>query len=371
MNAMNPQIGIAAIATYEPPRKLGNEWFGTNLSRKFVHHTGTQSRPISSVDEVTMGFLAVKNLREETGCELRDCAAIVFVSPSFVPMNMARKFLAPQLRENEKLRRAARELAKRMGIVNRPFLGINWFCSGYAKALSLVRHSIAPAVNLQKSQFILVVTAGRISRITNYACAQSGPLFGDMATATMLSRNDSHKYPVYFNLKAAFAEKLPATGVFFNFEMSSNIVFPRDEAVAQEEPVENGNEAPQKLVFSLDGLGIAEVAPKAMANAVSKTLAAKQINPAALRFVVPHQAGTGIVRLAAMKLEQIGIGAEVVNGITGQVGNVSSSSIPFALKQSWQRLEGLIACPTAAVGDPGKPEVSQGCILLESLRKCA
>ena len=93
---------------------------------------------------------------------------------------------------------------------------------------------------------------------------------------------------------------------------------------------------------------------------------AAQCPPETIRFVVPHQAGTGIVRLTSMKLESLGIRGEIINGLTRAIGNVSSSSIPYALKQSWDRLEGMIACPTAAVGTPGKAEVSQGCVLLES-----
>ena len=71
-------------------------------------------------------------------------------------------------------------------------------------------------------------------------------------------------------------------------------------------------------------------------------------------------------RLTAMKLEEIGIRGEIANGITSRVGNLSSSSIPFALKQLWNNLHGLVACPTAAVGNPGEAKIAQGCLLLQS-----
>jgi hypothetical protein len=67
-----------------------------------------------------------------------------------------------------------------------------------------------------------------------------------------------------------------------------------------------------------------------------------------------------------MKIEAAGIRGEVINGQTTNVGNVSSGSIPLALRNLWSRLSGTIACPTAAVGEPGKTEVSQGCILLRA-----
>jgi len=103
-----------------------------------------------------------------------------------------------------------------------------------------------------------------------------------------------------------------------------------------------------------------------MSAALNKILLATGIRPDKVRFVVPHQAGTAIVRLTAMKLEEIGIRAETANGLTAHVGNLSSSSIPFALKQLWHRLEGTIACPTAAVGNPGVAKISRGCLLLEA-----
>jgi hypothetical protein len=69
-----------------------------------------------------------------------------------------------------------------------------------------------------------------------------------------------------------------------------------------------------------------------------------------------------------MKMESLGIRGEVVNDIVGQVGNVSFCSIPYALQKKWGRLHGIIACPTAAVGNPGEREMSQGCVLLRTTR---
>jgi len=70
--------------------------------------------------------------------------------------------------------------------------------------------------------------------------------------------------------------------------------------------------------------------------------------------------------LTAMKLEEFGIGGEVINGLTQHVGNISSSSVPYALQQNWDRLRGTIICPTAAVGLPGHASLTQGCIILKA-----
>src|SRR5438477_10487366 len=105
--AISPGIGISAIAIYEPPWVLGNDWFGDTIPRKFVHHTGIESRCISLEDEITMAIRAVRSLQREIGCDLKDCAAIVFASPSFVPLAVARKYLDPEHAEEAQLRRAA------------------------------------------------------------------------------------------------------------------------------------------------------------------------------------------------------------------------------------------------------------------------
>jgi hypothetical protein len=103
-----------------------------------------------------------------------------------------------------------------------------------------------------------------------------------------------------------------------------------------------------------------------MSAAVVGALEAAGLSGADVDFVVPHQAGTGIVRFTGMKLDEYGVAGELVNGLTRRTGNISACSIPHALKQTWGRLAGLIACPTAAVGSPGRPEVLQGCILLRA-----
>lgn len=352
------QVGISAIAVHEPPWMLGNDWFADMLSRKFVQHTGILSRHIATEDEITLGTRAVENLQREVNCDLRDCAAIVFVSPSLIQRSVARKYLDEQAVRLESTSRAARQFARRLGIAATPCYGINWGCSGYSKALAIVWRHILPAMHLQRNQFILVATASRISRITDYGCKQTAPLFGDLATVTILSPIDSEKYPVHFDLVFAGAEMQATEGVFFNYGLRDNVVMPTPDG--------GRSHAVQRLVFSLDALGICDAAPRAMAAATTKALHETQIRPEQVQFLLPHQAGTGIVRFAAMKLEEGGIHGEVVNGLTSEVGNVSSCSVPYGLRKTWDRLQGIVVCPTAGVGNPGEAKVSQGCIILQS-----
>jgi 3-oxoacyl-[acyl-carrier-protein] synthase-3 len=355
---LSSRLGISGIAAYEPPWVLSNDWFGDTIPRKFVHHTGIESRPISLEDEVTMSIRVVRNLQRETGCDLNDCAALLFVSPSFVPLSAARRLFDRQRAEQERLRRAAQQLALRLGDLDCLATGLNWFCSGFSRAVAVAQHRIAPRLALGPNQFILVVTASRISRITDYSCKQTAGLFGDLATATLLAPANSRKYPIHFEILHADAEKQPTDAAYFDFHLRQNVPLPRNGGGREH--------ASERVVFSLNGMAIADIAPRAMSNATTKALDATGVRPGDVRFVIPHQAGSRIVEFTGMKLEAAGVRGELINGFTRHIGNVSSGSIPYALKKTWGRLTGIVACPTAAVGSPGIAEVSQGCVLLRS-----
>jgi len=182
-----PPLGIAAIAIHQPAWEVGNAWFGDAMPRKFAQHTGIEARGISLDDEVTMGLAAVRNLQRETGARLADCRGILFVSPSFIPPSAARRFLPPAAAAEERPGRAARQLARALNAPRCRTVGINWFCCGYSRALALVSKRWAPRLALGRDEYLLVVVATRISRITNFACRQTGGLFGDMASATLIA----------------------------------------------------------------------------------------------------------------------------------------------------------------------------------------
>jgi len=353
---LSKTVGISAIATYEPPWVLGNDWFDGTLSRKFVQHTGILSRRISQEDEVTMGIRAVQNLQSQTGCDLRNCVAVVLASSSLIHGYVARRYLGKEHARRENFGAVAQEFVERLGIPSVRVFSLNWGCSGYAKAMEIAARYAARRPRLRRDQFILVVTVNRTSKITDYGCKATAPIFGDFAQATLLGGDESHRHPMQLALVYAAAERQPADGAFFNYHLRENVAVPA--------PAGGRAFEPRRLVFSLDMMGLGDAAPRAMANAAAKALQATNIHPEEVDFVVPHQAGTGVIRLTAMKLEELGIRGEVINGLTQHVGNISSSSVPYALQQNWDRLHGTILCPTAAVGRPGHASLTQGCLIL-------
>jgi 3-oxoacyl-[acyl-carrier-protein] synthase-3 len=356
MTSAGPPLGIAAIAVHQPGWELENSWFASTMPRKFAHHTGIEARGISVDDEVSMGLQAVRRLQRDTGCDLSGCRGMIFVSPSLIPPVIARRHLSTALAEEERPRRTARRLARDLGMSSCRTMGVNWFCCGYARALSLVVNRWAGRLELGPNDFLLVVVATRISRITDFGCSQTGGLFGDMASATLLAPVTSRRHPVHFEIVHARAERRPTDRPVFDFHLRGEVPIPAPDG--------GRIRAEQRLVYSLDGMAVAEIAPRAMSECVAASLRDTGMTGAAVDYVVPHQAGTGIVRFTGMKLEELGVGGELINGLTRRTGNVSACSIPHALERSWERIGGLVACPAAAVGSPGRAEVLQGCVLL-------
>ncbi len=355
--AFSKTFGISAVSTFQPPWILANEWF-ESMPRKFVKQTGILNRPVSTENEVALAIHATENLIRESGCDMRDCAGIVFTSPSFIPSRMARKYFNAEHARSEQLNRAADQYVRRMNIQPRRVAATNTFCAGFAKALSIIKYKFAPTIQLLPDEFLLILTSSCISRITDYSCQETAAIFGDLATATLISRSDSVKYPIRFELLDAVVEKIATSRPFFDFSCRHHVL----------SPAANGGKRfdAERVVFSLDGMGIADSATRAMAHAASEMSEVVGFRPDRVQHILPHQAGTAIVRLTEMKLRDAGFTGEVINGMTSEIGNVSSGSVPFAISKKWDQLDGNILCPVASVGPPGKSLVMQGCIALRS-----
>ncbi|MBM4058334.1 MAG: hypothetical protein FJ275_08880, partial [Planctomycetes bacterium] len=258
-------LGISAIAVHEPAWHLDNGWFGDTMPRKFSRHTGIQSRGVSLVDETTMALAAVRRLQRETGCHLADCRGLMFVSPSFIPPAVARRVLDPVTAAAERPSVAARRLANALGLTASRTVGINWFCCGFSRAVELVQQRWAPRLGLRRGEYVIVVVATRISRITDYGCGQTGGLFGDMASATLLTTPANRRHPIHFEIVYAAAERRPAERPAFDFHLRRDVPVPS--------PRGGRIVADERLVYSLDGMAIAELAPRAMAAATTSSLA--------------------------------------------------------------------------------------------------
>lgn len=356
-------FGIAAIAAYRPPWRLSNDWFSNHseLGRKFERFTGIRERGISPFPEDEVGALAVRNLVSATGCRLDDCVGLVLTASSIVLPKVLKDMGYPQPFDTPLV--AARKICRKLDINPPVVFGVNWGCSGYGLATTIARKWMAK--DLQRNQFILVVTANCTSRILDFGDPKSGPLFGDFSTATLITRANHPSLPARFRLVNSFAHYRTIEGPYFHYEVRKNVLEPRCNG--------GNHRVAQKVCFTLGetlaGVGspIGADAAEAMAQTASEGISQVEIRPDQVDFLVPHQAGKKIGEWFAMKLPKDLGKAAIVDGVVADNGNVSSSSIPYALLQNWEKLHGTIVCPMAGVGRGQKAEMSRGCIVLQEI----
>jgi 3-oxoacyl-[acyl-carrier-protein] synthase III len=124
----------------------------------------------------------------------------------------------------------------------------------------------------------------------------------------------------------------------------------------------------QRFCFWLDGDIIYKHAPQIMASTASRALESFGIEPGEPSYIVPHQAGAGIGRWFDRFRSELGIAGEVVNGCCSESGNITSCSLPYTFAKNWDRLHGLVVCPTAGVGNPGEAIMSCGCAAFRRVR---
>ena len=131
----------------------------------------------------------------------------------------------------------------------------------------------------------------------------------------------------------------------FDYQLRENVIVP---TAAGGRGIE-----PRRVVFSLNMMGLGNRPALAMADATAKAIQATGIQPEEVDFVVPHQAGTSVVGLTAMRLEQLGIRGEVINGLTRNVGNISSSVSALRLEAELAAIAGHDRLPNSRGGQTG------------------
>lgn len=190
-------------------------------------------------------------------------------------------------------------LQHKLGIKNCPAFDLNSACSGFSYALSVADQYIKSGF----AQYILVVGAECYSRIMDWTDRSTCVLFGDGAGAILLGRG--HEAGVY-------STDIHADGAYTEF-LQSPLPYPNlDEGSAIHM---NGREVFKRAVATLE-------------STVDATLAANDMKPEDIDWLVPHQANMRIISAVAKKLNMCM--DKVIVTIEKQ-GNTSAASIPLAL----------------------------------------
>ncbi|MDR2441055.1 MAG: ketoacyl-ACP synthase III [Planctomycetaceae bacterium] len=193
---MTVQAEIRSIAYYLPENYLGNaelaQSFPNWTEEKIVYKLGIERRPIAALEETAtdMGVKAAENLFENGCCEPEAIDFLLFCTQSpdyFLPTS-------------------ACLIHERLGLPKScGALDFNLGCSGYIYGLSLAKGIIETG----SAQNVLLITSETYSKYINREDRGSRPLFGDGASATLIS---AVPVPVYTNTNIVYAETTNASG---------------------------------------------------------------------------------------------------------------------------------------------------------------
>ena len=361
MNVNSPQrIGLAAIGhcNHASLFALPNQWFEDRglMGKRFTYYTGIQRRWISIVDEIQLAAEAIDDVLRKAAYPRERIAALVFISNSFVPVEYADQLLDDPRAQTNRIDVAAQRVVDRAELAWLPpdrVLSAHWGCSGFPRAMAILQNDLLQRMRLGKSDAIIVAAATRTSRVTDYEDRVSSPLLGDYATASLLTRPDNPYLPPRFELIAAMTGIEEVPHINFGHEWRRNVLVPTSHGGEMRDR--------ERFCFWIDGDVIYRHAPQIMADTACRALDSFGIRCSEPDYIVPHQAGAGIGRWFERFRSDHGIAGEVLNGHCSQSGNITSCSLPYTLAENWDRLRGLIICPTAGVGNPGEPIMSCGC----------
>jgi 3-oxoacyl-[acyl-carrier-protein] synthase-3 len=187
-------------------------------------------------------------------------------------------------------------------------LDITAACSGFIYGVAIA-HSMISSGKVNRA---LVVGVETLSRILDYRDRTTCVLFGDGAGAVVMEGCEPTEgvLSTYMKSDGAFAELLYLPGGGSRRPLTEERLRNREQYV------------------KMKGDGLFKYAVKAMVDASEEVLAAANLKPSDVDFVVPHQANLRIIEGVRTRL---GISEEKVMINIDRVGNTSSASIPIAL----------------------------------------
>ena len=267
-------------------------------SEAIQKRTGIKNRYWINKNEnvLTLAVSATKKLLKKEGLNISEIGAIICSTGT--PLSMTPSLAC----------RVLNELSPDKGEVLMQAHDVNAACSGYIYALQSAFDFISNAPNKK----VIVITAETLSPMINKEDPKTYPLFGDAATATLVSSEvRSGSISVKLNRPV-----LSATGVDPKVLYVPNL---------------GSNE-----FIEMEGLTVFKLAVRKMIDMLDQACAYRGISSKNLDFIVPHQANERIIEAIR---KTIHCPAEKMFNHIEKYGNTSSNTIPIALEELLPSLE--------------------------------
>ena len=297
-------ITIVGTGSYLPSRLATNEDFMKIVDTSdewIVSRTGIKTRHIADEPVWVMGTKASQKALEEAGIQA-DAIDLV-LSTSVTP-----DFSSPGV---------SCLIANHLGIKHAVCIDINAACTGFVYGLDMAQKYIKSG----GYKNVLLVSAEKLSRITDYTDRSTCVLFGDGAGAAVVTG------PVDGKVFSSFLNTDPSgVGALFARRTENENPFVQKGPVNQYD----GFEEHDNGYLYMNGKEVYKFATKALPSAVEEACKKCGISVNDLKYVVPHQANIRIVKTAC---EKLGVSMEKMFVNVEKYGNTSSASIPICVDE--------------------------------------
>jgi 3-oxoacyl-[acyl-carrier-protein] synthase-3 len=300
LKKMTCKAKIIGTGSYLPTKILTNlhlEQMVETTDEWIVTRTGIKERRIAEAGEYTsaMGAKAALRALDDAGLQPSDVDYIIVAT-------LTPDYLFPS---------TACLIQKEIGAKGASAIDIQAACTGYLYALSLAKALVEAGM----VKNVLVVAAEKLSSITDYKDRSTCVLFGDGASAAVVSLQG--------NGLSIESVRLGADG-----ELADLIAMPSGgcRSPASEETVALGGH-----FIKMSGNEVFKYAVRRMESACKECLEALHLQELEISWVIPHQANSRIIDAIAKRFEHLP--EERVFKTVHKYGNTSASSVGIALDE--------------------------------------
>ena len=289
-----------------PSVKLDNNFFKvTNPDYNFIKfekNVGIQSRYICNEDEstLTLAIKAVNKLIEKNKIQTNDIDFLILCTQS-------PEYMLPT---------TSCIIQERCGLpTSIGALDINLGCSGYTYALSMAKAMIGSG----QAKNVLLVTSETYSKYINKKDLVNSLLFGDAATATLISKSEYNGIANFiFGTDGSGYDKLIVKNNFFN-----------KATIAPEKTYSNFNVYTDNNLY-MDGPEVFNFTLEKIPTLVEEIYKKNKTNNESISKYIFHQANMMLLEFVRRKAK---IDKSKMFYSLSNTGNTVSNTIPIALKE--------------------------------------
>ncbi len=195
-------------------------------------------------------------------------------------------------------------LQAKLGVKGCPAFDMQAVCSGFVYGLAAANEFLRSG----QCRHALMVAAEVYSRILDWKDRSTCVLFGDGAGAVVLQQDNTPGImSCHLHADGSYAGMLSVPGTV------------------------SGGKVSGRPLLKMDGGTVFKFAVKALEEVAEEALAANQLQPSDVDWLVPHQANIRIIQATAKKL---GLSMEKVVTTVDRHANTSAASIPLALDEA-------------------------------------